>query len=301
MHWLNPKRPVTHKHPIKPCEASIMRQSYRAFTLIELLVVMSIIALLIALLLPSLGAAMEAGRRANCLSNESQLARGVLSYAGDNAGMIPPYFHPDNQETGGTPKQDPRDNGAIWQTNVLAWWQGKPSSGTFDPLSTDQYNLRPLMAGEYATTPRAFYCPSQRNMGRYAWEPHAGWWESFDWSKLTVSNGGDRIHMTYMYLPYYGDEGPFVGNTPENRYRLGRFDGSHVMAIEALHLGNKPTENFLSHPDMAGWMVLYFDGGARIHSSEVALAMVKGNANIGTRGNMAQFKLARDAILENAN
>ena len=46
----------------------------RGFTLIELLVVVAVIALLIAILLPTLGAARETGRRARCLSNLHQIA-----------------------------------------------------------------------------------------------------------------------------------------------------------------------------------------------------------------------------------
>src|SRR5262245_35513712 len=51
------------------------------FTPIELLVVVSIVALLIALLLPALGRAREAGRRALCLSNQHQVGVGLYSYA----------------------------------------------------------------------------------------------------------------------------------------------------------------------------------------------------------------------------
>jgi prepilin-type N-terminal cleavage/methylation domain-containing protein/prepilin-type processing-associated H-X9-DG protein len=50
----------------------------RAFTLIELLVVVSLIVILIALLLPALRNAREAGRSVNCLSNLKQL--GLLEH-----------------------------------------------------------------------------------------------------------------------------------------------------------------------------------------------------------------------------
>jgi prepilin-type N-terminal cleavage/methylation domain-containing protein len=58
----------------------------RAFTLVELLVVISIVALLVALLLPGLGKAREQARRTACLSNVRQQAIGATSYAADNRG-----------------------------------------------------------------------------------------------------------------------------------------------------------------------------------------------------------------------
>ena len=57
---------------------------FRGFTLIELLVVISIIAILIALLLPALAAVRETARRITCLQNQRQLSLMVETYSTDN-------------------------------------------------------------------------------------------------------------------------------------------------------------------------------------------------------------------------
>jgi len=52
-----------------------------AFTLIELLVVISIIAILIAILIPVLGRSRELGHRTVCLSNLKQLTFAWVAFA----------------------------------------------------------------------------------------------------------------------------------------------------------------------------------------------------------------------------
>jgi type II secretory pathway pseudopilin PulG len=55
-----------------------------AFTLVEILIVLGIIILLAGLLLPVIGQAREAGRRAVCLNNLRMLTQAWLSYADEN-------------------------------------------------------------------------------------------------------------------------------------------------------------------------------------------------------------------------
>jgi len=66
------------------------RQTQPGFTLIELLVVIAIIAILAALLLPSLAKAKAQASRVQCINNQKQLQLTWFLYAGDNREMLVP-------------------------------------------------------------------------------------------------------------------------------------------------------------------------------------------------------------------
>ncbi|MCX6380200.1 MAG: prepilin-type N-terminal cleavage/methylation domain-containing protein [Armatimonadetes bacterium] len=74
-----------------------------AFTLIELLVVIAIIAILAAILFPIFSQARAKARQAVCLSNEKQLAMGVLMYTQDyDETLTPVAIRPPNGDTSNT-------------------------------------------------------------------------------------------------------------------------------------------------------------------------------------------------------
>jgi prepilin-type N-terminal cleavage/methylation domain-containing protein len=61
----------------------------RAFTLVELLVVISIIALLLAILVPALGRARNQARLVTCSANAKQIGTIMEVYQADNNGFVP--------------------------------------------------------------------------------------------------------------------------------------------------------------------------------------------------------------------
>jgi len=81
------------------------------FTLVELLVVVAIVALLVGLMVPTLGGAREVARRLVCTSNQRQVTTALWAYITDNDGHVPYVESPmHNNAFGDASVPDVRNN-----------------------------------------------------------------------------------------------------------------------------------------------------------------------------------------------
>ena len=67
------------------------RTTRRGLTILELLVVLSVIALLVAALLPAVTSSRESSRTSGCVSTLHQIGVGITNYAQANNGFLPAY------------------------------------------------------------------------------------------------------------------------------------------------------------------------------------------------------------------
>ncbi len=124
------------------------------FTLIELLVVISIIAILIALLLPALAKAHQYAVQVMCLSNMHQTYTACIAYANENEDFFPPGTYDIQNSQNNYPAMDQTDAGYQfggnwkWDTNqiygpILSPYVGGPSDDAVsgkDPLANYNAN-----------------------------------------------------------------------------------------------------------------------------------------------------------------
>src|SRR4051812_46558261 len=123
----------------------------RGFTLVELLVVIAIIGILVALLLPAVQAAREAGRRTQCANRLKQIGIALHNYH-DTFNTFPPGV------LALTTSNDPAGNhGWGWGAMLLPFLEQAP---LHDQINFEQDTTTPANLALINQTLSAFQCPS---------------------------------------------------------------------------------------------------------------------------------------------
>lgn len=173
----------------------------RGFSLLDVLVSMSVIAVLIGLLLPSFAKVNETARRMVCQSNIRQIGLGVMMYADDYNGYLPP-----SQYVGVV---QPRSGQGKQNMDTLRISADNDPSAPWDGLGLlHQYG--------YLSAPKIFYCPSHHGENPYSRY-------ALNWNEGTA-----EVICNY----HYRGEGPRLAERPNViQNRLYFIDPSHSSLI----------------------------------------------------------------------
>jgi type II secretory pathway pseudopilin PulG len=148
---------ATHEHE---CQEGVMSRfacSMTAMTLIELLLVLAVLAALTAMLLPSLSAARERGRRAMCLSNQRQIHAAANVYTIDYSGWVPPGCMPSTGVTRAMTGSGQPYNTTVWYNKYLriptsGGRFSRPSGVVWCPSSLRRQTAWPVWVGQWNTS-----------------------------------------------------------------------------------------------------------------------------------------------------
>jgi prepilin-type N-terminal cleavage/methylation domain-containing protein/prepilin-type processing-associated H-X9-DG protein len=147
-----------------------------AFTLVELLVVIAIIGILVALLLPAIQSAREAGRRATCLNHLRQLSVAALNYESTHKKFPPGRLKP-----------------RAW-SQLIRMLPYLEESSVYGQINFDETIAGQSLTKEHLTV---FLCPSDaEDRLQELGDAEA----QFDWGRNNYrGNAGGGVGM--MYLP----------------------------------------------------------------------------------------------------
>ncbi len=239
----------------------------KAFTLVELLVVIAIIGILVGLLLPAVGAAIEAARRTQCMNNLRSIGTATLNYE-TSKGQFPGYVTKFGEFAGGADPGDPGNfSGNVpahvkvggWGVSLLPYLD---QQAVYERWTEDRY---PVIADSGSEKPPTFGLAGDGFSGLAA--PNV---ETFrcpsnpvengngGLSSYVTNNGMSHLRGANRIMPFNLAErrvngvfnSKYVGVRPSNRPDL---EPGEKVTLEDLKDGLSSTVLFSENVQATGW------------------------------------------------
>lgn len=242
----------------------------RAFTLIELLVVVAILAVLIAILLPSLGRAREKAKITRCGANIRSIGQATTTYASEWNDGIPTPFRHDAANAGD--QYLPFHSYLTYssKTGNKIYGLGLLYNASGGILRAPNSTIINVVGAGQIKDPRAFFCPSMPDPG-FAFPPNGN--SSNEWLYyLGQAQGTDNVRMGYLYAPYAENNGKAFKFPWQ---KLGKMPKKAFLASDLIMHGNS-----IAHVGARGtaatWNLLFADGHVdAVVSTYVTTRLVK--------------------------
>lgn len=163
------------------------------FTLVELLVVISIIAILLSILIPSMQKARGTAKRVICANQLKQVGAGMIMYA-DAYNNLMPADYAYNADGSKEKENHPY---ALYRNDKEPWNVLNPLTGRVVPL-----RLAYLFERKYIADPKVFYCPgTPTRQYRYESYNDPSPWGTLDQKFNTREGINQWVRSGYTYYP----------------------------------------------------------------------------------------------------
>ena len=235
---------------------------YEAFTLIELLIVVAIIALLVAILVPSLQQAQALAKQTVCASNVKQISYGLRMYADDNGGKAP-------SQVEGSPgweiwmlpylsQNEEYDYAYYDRQSIGGSWFGCPANADSDDVAYDDRFPKGRYGMNYPVVT--------------AYEPHSSWPGHTGGARIdkvaselmmVAASSSSLILTPFVWGSVYDSDGDYVPDSPSHYmfgtkpiYRYHCFRPRHPSGANILfgdyHVGSTTIQEWLDDYELWG-------------------------------------------------